>query len=150
MYLQGTAQEKVATVFRYADTKDGLGASRKAWTFSPSIFTSKVAFFTTARGDISGTCTEPSESVLLSHEDDLCKDHSSAPLETCVMSSSPLASASSCDEGKSQVTTKEIDGYRSFRQWSPMEACSVQGSCQLYAQRGLFLVERISLPRALH
>lgn len=62
LHLQGTAQEKVATVFRNADTEDGRGVSGKAWTFSPSIFTSKVAFFTTARGDISGTCTETSES----------------------------------------------------------------------------------------
>ena len=148
LHLQGTAQEKVATMFRNADTEDGRGASGKAWTFSLYIFTSILHYC--KRRHLWDMHWAIWIKVLLSHEDDLCKDQSSAPPATRVMSSSPLASASSCDEDKSQVMTKEIHGYRSFKQWSPKEASSVQGSCQLYAQRGLFLVERICLPRALH
>lgn len=61
-----------------------------------------------------------------------------------------LTSASSCEEGKLQLATEVIDVYRSFGQWSLKEASSVPGSCWLHAQRGLFLEERIYLPRALH
>ena len=62
-----------------------------------------------------------------SHEDDLSKHCSSAP------PAQMLTSASSCEEGKLQLATEEIDVYRPFRQWSLKEASSVQCSCRLHA-----------------